>query len=387
MFRRQPFTIILNYAIDEPATQESEVKIDPGAKTTGITLVRHGQNGARVIWAAEIEHRGFQVKDALATRRAQRRARRTRKTRYRKPRFDNRTRPEGWLPPSLLSRVQNIITWVARLYRWTPFTHLAIEHVKFDTQLMDNPTISGIEYQQGTLHGYEIREYILERDGRQCAYCGAENMPLQIEHIIPKSRGGHNRVTNLTVSCGPCNQAKGAQTAAELGYPAIQTQVNQRSMRAVAAVNATRNRVVRELARAGLPMLLGTGAETKFNRTHQGYPKAHWIDAACVGETGRNVWLKPELEPLRIKATGRQRRQMQLPDRYGFPRTKPKGCSTVNGFKTGDLVKAIVPPGRQTSGTHTGRVAVRTRGSFALNGLDISWKFCTLLQHADGYQY
>ena len=66
---------------------------------------------------------------------------------------------------------------------------------------MQNPEISGIEYQQGTLQGYEIREYLLEKFGRKCCYCGKENIPLEIEHIIPKSRGGTNRIDNLCLAC------------------------------------------------------------------------------------------------------------------------------------------------------------------------------------------
>jgi len=387
-FRREPFTIILKYAIEDLGTQESELKIDPGSKTTGLSLVRHGENGARVIWAAELEHRGSQIKASLEKRRAQRRARRNRKLRYRPARWANRRKPKGWLPPSLLSRVDNITTWAMRLSRWTPYTRIAVENVKFDTQLMENPYISGVEYQNGTLQGTNVREYLLERDGRKCAYCGATNTPLQIEHITPKSRGGSNRVTNLTLSCSSCNQEKGTRTATEYGFPQIQARVKQRSMRDVPAVNATRNRLVDELNGSGLPVLLGTGAETKFNRCKQEYPKVHWIDSACVGKTGGNVWLDPEMQVLLIKATGHHSRRMQQPDRYGFPHAAPKGCSVVHGFSTGDIVRAVVPPGRKTSGTHVGRVAIRTTGTFRVGMIDgINWKYCTFIQRKDGYSY
>jgi len=134
----------------------------------------------------------------MDSRRAIRRSRRSRKTRYRKPRFNNRTRPKGWLPPSLMSRVFNIETWVARLRRYCPITAISLELVRFDIQKMQNPEINGIEYQQGELFGYEVREYLLEKFGRKCAYCCAEGIPLQVEHIIPKTRGGSNRVSNLT---------------------------------------------------------------------------------------------------------------------------------------------------------------------------------------------
>src|SRR5690606_33472877 len=115
--------------------------------------------------------------DGLLSRRQSRRSRRNRKTRYRPARFLNRTRPEGWLPPSLMSRVHNITTWANRLYKFTPMTHIAMELVKFDMQAMQNPEISGMEYQQGELAGYEVREYLLEKWNRKCAYCGAKDTP------------------------------------------------------------------------------------------------------------------------------------------------------------------------------------------------------------------
>ena len=123
----------------------------------------------KVVAAAEIEHRGRAIKASLKDRQAIRRGRRARKTRYRKPRFDNRTRREGWLPPSLESRVANVLTWVGRLLRLCPITAASQELVRFDLQKEQNPEIAGIEYQQGTLAGYELREYLLEKYDRTCA--------------------------------------------------------------------------------------------------------------------------------------------------------------------------------------------------------------------------
>jgi 5-methylcytosine-specific restriction endonuclease McrA len=205
VFRRYPFTIILKDREDGDI-QNVQFKIDPGSKQTGITLVGEFKRGRRVIWAGVIKHHGDQIKKALEKRRMVRRSRRNRKTRYRKPRFLNRKRPEGWLPPSLESRIHNIKTWVNRLRKFCPITSISLEHVKFDTQKMQNPEISGIEYQQGELYGYEVREYLLEKWGRKCAYCGKTGVPLEIEHIVPKSRGGSNRVSNLTLACRECNQ-------------------------------------------------------------------------------------------------------------------------------------------------------------------------------------
>jgi len=196
VYRRYPFTIILNYAVKEPDAQSVRLKIDPGSRITGLAIIN--DDTGEVIWAAELEHRAQQIKSDLDSRRTVRRNRRNRKTRYRKPRFDNRRRPEGWLPPSLMSRVYNIETWVKRLQQYCPITAISLELNKFDTQKLENPEISGVEYQHGTLFGYEVKEYLLEKWDRKCAYCGKENVPLEVEHIIPLKRGGTNRISNLT---------------------------------------------------------------------------------------------------------------------------------------------------------------------------------------------
>ena len=388
VYRRFPFTIILTER-EGGDVQPVALKIDPGSKTTGLAMVADFKSGKQVVWAAELTHRGQAIRDALLSRSQQRRGRRARHTRYRPARFLNRAKPKGWLPPSLRSRIDNIWTWAVRLAWKCPLTSISQELVRFDMQLMENAEISGVEYQQGELQGYEVREYLLEKWGRKCAYCGAKDLPLEIEHVTPKTRGGSNRITNLSIACHDCNQEKGTQTAAEFGHPEIQAKAKQ-PLKDAAAVNATRWALFDRLKLTGLPVEAGTGGRTKFNRISQGYPKAHWIDAACVGESGTTVRLNPNLIPLLIKATGRQRRQMTSPDKYGFPRTKGKGPSTVKGFKTGDLVKAIVPTGKY-AGTHVGRIAVRASGRFdivtALGKVTASYKHLKTLHHSDGYTY
>jgi 5-methylcytosine-specific restriction endonuclease McrA len=383
VWRRYPFTLILKRAVvcaapPPPVT----VKIDPGSQTTGIALVQDG----KVVFAAELTHRGQTIRSALDKRRAVRRNRRARHCRYRATRFANRTRPKGWLPPSLHSRVANVVTWVARFARLAPVARLSMELVKFDTQLMQNAEISGIAYQQGELAGYEIREYLLEKWERKCAYCGVHGVPLEVEHITPRSRGGGKRVSNLTLACHTCNQAKNNQTAAEFGHPEVQARSKQPLCDA-AAVNVTRWALWRALSAFELPLETGTGGRTKFNRTRQGYPKAHWIDAACVGVSGTQVRVVPTLVALNVKATGRGRRQMCLLDKYGFPRTAAKSVRRVHGFQTGDLVEAVVPSGKY-SGVQQGRVAIRATGSFRIGAADgISWRHCRLVQAVDGYAY
>ena len=187
-----------------------------------------------------------------------------------------------WLPPSLESRVANVVTWVERLRLWCPVGALSLELVKFDMQKLEHPEISGVEYQQGTLEGYEIREYLLEKFGRKCAYCNTTSVPLQVEHIVPTVRDGSNRVSNLTIACKPCNDAKGTPTAAEFGHPEIQAQAKA-PLRDAAAVNATRWALSHRLVATGLPLQMGTDRRTKWNRRGRGLPKTHGTDAVCVG--------------------------------------------------------------------------------------------------------
>ncbi len=388
VFRRYPFTIILKER-DGGDSQPVAFKVDPGSKQTGVALVADFQHGKRVVWAGVLAHRGQQIKAALDSRRALRRGRRARHTRYRPARFANRRRPEGWLPPSLLSRVENSWTWFCRLNRSCPLTVIAQELVKFDTQWLQNAEISGVEYQQGELQGFEVREYLLEKWGRQCAYCGAKALPLEIEHINPKSRGGTNRVSNLTLACHDCNQAKGTQTAAEFDHPEIQ-KLAKLPLKDAAAVNVTRWALYNRLKLTGLNVEIGTGGRTKFNRTQQGYLKEHWIDAACVGESGEKVYLKPDQPYLSITAAGHGSRQMCRTDKYGFPTRHRLRQKRHFGFQTGDRVKADVKLGKY-AGRHVGRLACRATGRFDINTVKgkvtVKHSTCTTIHCSDGYTY
>ncbi|MBA3532750.1 MAG: HNH endonuclease [Ardenticatenales bacterium] len=378
-------------------TQPVMLKLDPGSRVSGLVLVGHFARGAEVLWAGELTHRGPAIRDNLTQRASVRRSRRSRKTRYRKPRFLHRRRRAGWLAPSLQSRVDNILSWVRRLRGWCPVSGLAMELVRFDTQLLQNPEISGVEYQQGTLHGYEVREYVLEKWGRQCAYCDATGVALQVEHIQARTAGGSHRVSNLTLACEDCNQAKGSQdirTFLAHDPPRLARILAQAQtpLRDAAAVNSTRWALYEALQVMELPLEGGTGGRTKYNRTQQAYPKAHWVDAACVGVSGAQVALDPAMPILQIKAMGRGSRQMCRMDKYGFPRTGPKRFKRVQGFQTGDLVVAVVLTGKK-AGRYVGRVAVRASGYFNILTRQgtlvqgIPARCCRVQQRADGYHY
>lgn len=390
VFRLYPFTIILKKVVDTSTPENLTLKIDPGSKVTGIAILK----GEKLIFVANLIHRGQAIKNSLESRRTLRRVRRSRKTRYRQARFLNRKRPKGWLAPSLKHRVLTTQTWVEKFRRFAPIGEIRLELVRFDLQKMENPEISGIEYQQGTLQGYEIREYLLNKWNRKCAYCDAEKTPLQIEHIYPKAKGGSNRISNLALACEKCNIKKGTKDIKV--FLAKKPEVLQRvlaqakaALRDATAVNATRWDLYRTLQSTLVPVTTGSGGLTKFNRIQLALSKTHYFDAACVGDTPRLKVLADQ--PLVIKANGHGTRQMCRTNKYGFPVRYVPQCKFVQGFQTGDIVKAVVTKGKKV-GTYLGRIAVTSAGYFKISIADglvtgIKHTCCRTIHRKDGYGY
>jgi 5-methylcytosine-specific restriction endonuclease McrA len=389
VLRRFPFTLILKAESNEPV-KEIQLKIDTGSKTTGIALVQ----GAYVIWGAELSLRGQAIKASLESRKSLRRGRRNRHTRYRQTRFLNRARPDGWLAPSLQHRIETTLTWVNKLIKFVPIMGISQELVRFDLQQIDNPEISSTEYQQGELAGYEVREYLLEKWDRKCSYCDIKDVPLQIEHIQPKAKGGTNRISNLCLACDSCNKKKGTQDIEKFlaKKPDVLKRIKsqaKRPLKDAAAVNSTRWELLNRLKATGLLIVTASGGKTKFNRTRLSLPKTHWIDAACVGDVETLKLLITK--PLLIKATGHGTRQICRTDKYGFPNRHSSRTKFHFGFQTGDIVKAVVKTGKKI-GTYVGRIATRATGSFNIsttNGLvqGISHKYCKAIHKKDGYGY
>jgi 5-methylcytosine-specific restriction endonuclease McrA len=386
--RRAPFTIRLKDR-DGGTVQPVRLGVDPGSKATGMALTCQDGGTRTIIALLEVTHRSNEIHKRMGQRAAYRRRRRSANLRYRAPRFLNRTKPEGWLAPSLRSRVQHIETWARRFQRWCPVTAIDLELVRFDMQALQNPEISGAEYQQGTLAGYEVKNYLLEKWHRKCAYCDAENVPLNIDHVVPRSRGGSNRVSNLVLACIPCNQAKDRRPVEVFVTDPARLAKILRQAKAplcdAAAVNSTRFAVLAVLRGLGIPVECWSGGRTKWNRHRTSTPKTHALDAACCGEMDALTGIAAGT--CAVKAMGRGKHQRAAPDAYGFPRLRRPRSKRIRGFQTGDLVRAVVPRG-QHAGTHTGRVAVRATGSFRVGRRDgINHRYCTILQRSDGYEY
>jgi RRXRR protein len=214
--------------------------------------------------------------------------------------------------------------------------------------------------------------------------------------VFRRKRGGTHRISNLTISCKLCNDQNGTRLIEE--FLSEQPDVLKRILAQAnallkdAAVNTTRWALYERLRSLGLPLEVGTGGRTKWNRTRRALPKTHWLDAACVGASTPEHLQVERVFPLCIQATGRQSRQMCRMDRYGFPRTSAKVQRIIRGFQTGDIVKAVVMEGTK-AGHYVGRVAVRATGSFNITITrgktvqGISHHFCVPIHRSDGYSY
>jgi RRXRR protein/HNH endonuclease len=332
MVRQDPFTIRLRFAT-KAHVQAAKVGVDTGSRCVGLAATTSGE----VVFQAEV-HLRDDITEKMTQRRQYRRNRRARKTRYREARYDNRRRPDGWLPPSLHSKSEATVKAVRFMASFLPIGWVRVEAGSFDTQKMQNPDIAHLEYQQGELYGYFLREYVLAKWQRKCAYCDAQGVPLEIEHIVPKSRGGSNRASNLTLACHACNQRKGQQTAAEFGFPQVQAKARV-PLKDAAHVSSLKSRVVHDLqAVFGESQVSITyGYETKYKRIQVlDLPKSHTNDAvaiACViGEVVKPLEMVHQIHCL---ARGHYQRFNGLHSEH-----KCWAPRKVRGFKLYELVKA-----------------------------------------------
>lgn len=431
-------TVVILMDVDARTIQDLpsyRIKIDPGSKYTGIAIIRKDTN--ELIYAMQIEHRGDAVRAGLLKRKMSRRNRRSRETGYRRAKWGNRclsdrdkrsydsSRKDGWLPPSIRSVADNVLSWVRRLSRWVNLTDCSLEAVRFDTQLMEDPDIEGEEYQHGTLFGYEIREYLLEKFGHTCQYCGGESGDpvLEWEHIHPKSRGGSNRVKNAVLSCSSCNRDKDNRTLEEW-MEQIRTRISREKgkrrglddrrieliqkvidgkpkgspLRYAAWVSSSRRYLERHLFQIFGEVECSSGGRTKYNRTRLGYPKDHHYDALCVGTVPEKGFHdRTNGYYLYAKAAGRGTRLRGALNKCGVIITKwTSRKKELFGFQTGDIVVAEVPHKTpkpyKYEGRFVGRVMVRASGSFDIKTTDgnlatVKTCFCRLLQANSGCHY
>lgn len=289
--KKEPFTIQLLYG-SSGYKQKCIVGIDAGSKNIGIAVTTED---GRVIYKAQVELRQ-DIKEKIETRRRLRRARRNRKTRYRKPRFNNRKKPKGWLPPSIRARIEAHYNLIKRLTQIIPVSKIKVEVAKFDVQAILNPNIHGKEYQKGRMHGFDsVKEYVKIRDGFKCHYAKLRpDIPcsgkLTVDHIVPRSKGETDNPTNLVCCCEAHNTAKGNMSYKQFTGkqpPKIE------DFRPTVFMNVLRVYLVPMLQKIA-PVEYTFGLYTRRTRREWGFKKSHINDAiAIAGIKPRwqdNVW-------------------------------------------------------------------------------------------------
>jgi len=451
------FTIQLLYG-SSGYKQDIVIGIDTGAKRVPVAAVGNG----KVYYAKEKILR-TDVKKQLSDRVSYRRTRRSRKTRYRKPRFLNRTKtkcarcginnvPKRWkevkrkngksrkrvcdgraqlcrqcqgkkgthkrphiLAPSVKNRAESILNDIHRLSQSLPISKIVVEIASFDTQKMADAMIKGVEYQHGTLFGYEVKQYLLTVHKHKCACCGglSEDNVLQVEHIYPQTKGGTDKVSNLTISCRVCNEAKGSLTLGqwERMLRAFPSEINEKRLKNIPAIRkqsklkkgfqysaltqSYKNYLLSEL-RKDFEVEVTFGATTKYNRNQLGLSKSQVNDALVIASEG-NPFEMPKWYILEKQVKKRYPHDYISPPKKGQPIVKRKGEPEMFGFRLWDKVSCSHAKNNARLrlsaklGEITGYVqGRRSSGSFAIASLDgelliggISYKKLTLLEKAE----
>ena len=276
-----PFTIQLLYE-STTYTQDVSLGIDAGSKHIGVSATTSDKE----LYAADVELRN-DIVELLSTRRESRKARRNRKTRHRKPRFRNRTRHNGWLAPSVQNKVDTHLKVVKDVCKILPITRIIVEVASFDIQKINNPDISGKDYQKGKqLNFWNVREYVLFRDGHTCQCCKGKSKDkiLNVHHIESRKTGG-NAPNNLITLCENCHT----------GYHKGTVKLPQTIKRGMSFREATFMGIMRwafynKLNEIYPNVSLTYGYITKNTRIENNLPKEHYVDARCIS---KNPLAKP----------------------------------------------------------------------------------------------
>ena len=318
---------LLDRSRAESKVQDTSLNIDTGSSTSGFAVVSDDDNGERNVLAlVELRHRAKNIKATITSRRQHRRTRRGR-LRYRAPRFNNRRREPGTLPPSVDSLRTDTMRVVNTLTSMYPISRISIETKKFDTQLMMNPDIRGAEYQRGTLFGWQVRAYILQRDEGRCVYCRRGNVRLELDHVRPRAVGS-DRVDNLVACCHDCNIAKSNQPVEQFlsDQPDLLGRIRNRLERSDLApgahINAALPAIVRDLWTLGLPLSSTDAASVSWTRQQLNVPKTHCYDAALQSHDFTSVASLPSQVLVLLPSNGRSKQKANV-DRHGTPVGRP----------------------------------------------------------------
>lgn len=350
--KRCPFVIQLSYTTSTREIQYVSLGVDAGSKYIGISATTE----SKVLYESEVELRS-DITELLSARREMRSARRNRKTRHRKPRFDNRRHRDGWLAPSVQQKVNTHLTVISKVNEILPVAKIIAEVAAFDIQKIKNPDIQGAEYQQGEqLGSWNIREYVLFRDGHTCQCCKGKSKDkiLNVHHIESRQTGG-DAPNNLITLCKTCHN----------GYHSGEIKLPKAIKRGMKFADATFMGIMRwafynEIRSQYPDVSLTYGYITKHTRITNGLPKAHHIDARCI--SGHPLAKSDSVVYYQKKVRCHNRQIHKLTIGKGAYRKRNQCPYEVKGFRLYDKVRA-----QNREWYVHGR---RLKGSFVLKTLD-----------------
>lgn len=369
-----PFTIQLLYSSTN-YTQKVTLGVDSGSKHIGVSATIKD----KVLFEADVELRN-DIVDLLSTRRELRRSRRNRKTRYRKPRFNNRRRKDGWLAPSVKQKIDSHLTMVSKVCKILPISNIVVEVASFDIQKIKNPTISGTDYQQGEqLDFWNVREYVLFRDGHICQCCkGKSKDKILNVHHIESRKTSSDAPNNLITLCETCHK----------GYHKGTVKLPKTIHRGMSFRDATFMGVMRwafynKLKKTYPNVSLTYGYITKNTRIENGLPKDHYIDARCIGGNPNAVSNGEVFYYKKVRCHNRQIHKCKVLS--GGIRKRNQATYYVMDYRMYDKVsyqgKPYIVFGRRNSGFFD----IRTLDGTKVNKGSISYKKIRLIEPQSNY--
>ena len=380
VIKRCPFTIQLLYK-STTYTQNVTLGIDAGSKHIGLSATTED----KVLYESDVVLRN-DIVDLLSARRALRHARRNRKTRYRKVRFDNRVhgKSNGWLAPSIREKINSHITVTDKVCKLLPITNIVVEVAAFDIQKIKTPDINGIDYQQGEQLGFwNVREYVLFRDGHECQCChGKSKDPVLNVHHIESRRTGGNAPNNLITLCETCHK----------GYHRGTVTLPKTIHRGMRFKDATfmgimrwgfYNRLKELYATKGIPVTLTYGYITKNTRIEYGLSKEHFVDARCISGHPDAIPPKEVFYQKKVRCHNRQIHKLTI--NKGGTRKRNQISYDVHGYHLFDKVRYQKKPyfifGRRKSGFFD----IRDLSGNRVNKGSVSYKKLSLIEPKSYY--
>jgi N6-L-threonylcarbamoyladenine synthase len=374
VIKKCPFTIQLAYD-STSYTQDITLGVDAGSKHIGLSATTKD----KVLFESNVELRN-DIVDLLSARRQNRRTRRNHKTRYRKPRFNNRRRKDGWLAPSIQNKVDTHLTVIRRVHEILPITKTIVEVASFDIQKIKNPAISGAEYQQGEqLDFWNVREYVLFRDGHTCQCCKGKSKDkiLNVHHIESRHIGG-NAPNNLITLCKTCHT----------GFHKGTVKLPKTIKRGMSFKDATFMGIMRwyfynKLKETYPNVNLTYGYITKNTRIENGLPKDHYIDARCISGNPLTISDGTIYCQKKIRCHNRQIHKNTI--LKGGIRKRNQADYEIKGFRLFDTIKykggVYIIFGRRNSGFFD----IRTLDGIKVNNGSVSCKKMRLIQPNSSY--